>query len=127
MIEKMKTPSDLEDGMLTKMFRKVLFDTGIINNIRRYMNRYVRKGGKRTKSQITKLILENGMSWKSFTFLIYEVLGVVRMDITLKLYHQNGEVTEHTSRFDSPEYAKHKAEQEKLKKELNDKKVKGKE
>ena len=117
MLENMKKPSDFEDGMLTKLFRNIITSTGIINNIGSYMNAYVRKGGKKPKSQITKLILDEGMTWKSFIFLIFEVLRVVRIDITLNLHYENGEVSEHRMEFYSPKYirAKEKQKQKKLK------------
>jgi len=121
----MKKPSNLEDGMLTKLFRKILFDTGIVNNIGTYINSYVRSGGKKSKSQINKIILDEGMSWKSFIFLIFDVLRITKLDIKIKLHHESGEVTEHTMEFESPRHmlTLEKQKQKKLKEKNGPSKV----
>jgi len=60
-----------EDGILTKLFRMIIMETGFINSISYFINRY---SGKKSKTTISKLVLDGEMTWNSFTSLIIEVL-----------------------------------------------------
>jgi len=102
MKKKEGAPITDEGSMLANFFSKILFDTGKINSYRRYVNSYIRRGGKKTKSQINKLVIDDSISWKSFVFLIFEILHVSKLTITIKLEYPNEDATDHTMTFDAP-------------------------
>lgn len=93
--EKMNPVKNNEDGILTKLFRKVVFETGFINNLSYFINRYIKGGGKKNKATISKIILDGEMTWKSFIFLIFEVLKAKKMSVKITVTHVNDMVTEH--------------------------------
>ena len=119
MTKDMEDPSGLEDGMLTKLFRKIIFDTGLVNSLGYFLNRYNRKIGKKNKASIVKIINSKGMSWKSFVFLIFEVLQVRKMNIKITLTHLSGEVTEHDMDFIPPKQIDKESKNEPTKSKRN--------
>lgn len=92
------------DSVLSSLYRKILLDLGIdLVCFNRLTDQYISSSGlaryaKETTSvrgNIKKELLYDKMSWKVFlkglTFL-----KIVKFDISVKLYHQNKKVTEHT-------------------------------
>jgi hypothetical protein len=82
MLKEMNSIKSSEDGILTKLFRKILVETGFINSINYFINRY--KGNK-SRTTIGRLILDGEMTWNSFTFLAIEILKAkeLTMDIAM--------------------------------------------
>jgi len=60
-----------EDGILTRLFRKMIIETGFINSINYFINRY--KGNK-SRTTVSRLIINGEMTWNSFTFIILVIL-----------------------------------------------------
>ena len=94
--------SKTEAGALAKLWKKIIVETGMVNSLDHMINRYSRrsstmKAGKiKTKSHITKDINSSAMSWKTFTDLLLNFVGVLKFDISVKLYYRNGDTSLHT-------------------------------
>ena len=71
-----------EDGILTKLFRKIIIETGFINSINYFISRY---SGNKSKTTISKLVLDGEMTWNSFTFLIIDVLKAKYITLTVTI------------------------------------------
>ena len=83
MKNKFKPISNTEEGLLTRLFRSVIFETGFVHTLEDRIKDYIRKGGARKKASIEKEILEGRISWKSFIFLLYEILPLYDVSLTL--------------------------------------------
>ena len=94
--------SKTEAGALAKLWKKIIVETGMVNSLDHMINRYSRrsstiKAGKiKTKSHITKDINSSAMSWKTFTDLLLNFIGVLKFDISIKMYYRNGDTSVHT-------------------------------
>lgn len=99
---------DIQSGppgaILARMYRKILSDLGVTSD--RYealMSRYVakahlfpnRKERAAARASLSKELLKEFMTWKTIVKGIM-FLAVPKFDLTFKLYHANGKVTEHT-------------------------------
>lgn len=99
---------DIQSGppgaILARMYRKILADLGVTSD--RYealMARYVskaqlypnRKEKAAARASLSKELLKEFMTWKTIIKGIM-FLAVPKFDMTFKLYHSNGKVTEHT-------------------------------
>lgn len=84
MLKKMVDIKSTEDGILVRLFRKILIETGFINSITYFISRY--KGSK-SKSTISKLVLDGEITWKSFTFLLITILQArkIVIDFTINI------------------------------------------
>jgi len=82
MVKDMKAVQSSEDGILTKIFRKILMETGFINSIPYFINRYT---GKKNKASISRLVIDGEMTWNSFTFFLLEILKAKKVVIHLNL------------------------------------------
>jgi len=99
-----KTPvNNTPQGALAQLWRNVVKDTGIGNNIGYLITRYVKRNSsdsktikRRTRSTIEADISASELTWKKFTHILFEFLGVVRMDISIKLTYSSGNSTLHT-------------------------------
>ena len=91
-----------EAGALAKLWKKIIIETGMEHSLDNMINRYARKsstmkaGKLKTKSHITKDIHSKSMSWKTFVDLLLNFVGVLKFDITIKLYYRNGDTSLHT-------------------------------
>jgi len=94
--KKVKEPSTSADGVLTRLFRKIIIDRGLAKNLMFLIDKYKREGGERAKSSIVTTILNPEMTWKYFVFLIFEILKVKRMRIKIELEWPTGEISEHS-------------------------------
>jgi len=94
--------SKTEAGALAKLWKKIIVETGMVNSLDHMINRYSRKsstmkaGKIKTKSHITKDINSSAMSWKTFTDLLLNFIGVLKFDISIKMYYRNGDTSLHT-------------------------------
>jgi len=86
MLKEMSPIQSSEDGILTKLFRKILIETGFINSINYFINRYV---GTKNRTTISRLILAGEMTWNSFTFLLLRVLKAHYIILILKVTKNN--------------------------------------
>ncbi|RLF08138.1 MAG: hypothetical protein DRJ64_01620 [Thermoprotei archaeon] len=83
MLKEMSPIQSNEDGILSKLYRKVLIETGFINSVNYFINRY---DGKKNRTTISRLILSGEMTWNSFTFLTLTILQAkyIELEITIK-------------------------------------------
>jgi len=96
MEDKFKPVSKNEDGILTSLFRNMLVKSGLIPYLSFRINEYVRNGGSKNKASIFKIIFNGEMTWKSFMFLIFDILKVEKMTISIKLQLNKDKTVEHT-------------------------------
>ena len=82
MLKEMKNIKSNEDGILAKLFRKVIIETGFINSINYFINRY---NGKKSRATISRLILDGEMTWNSFTFLIITILKAKSIELLVSI------------------------------------------
>lgn len=92
------------DNVLSSLYRKILFDLNIdFTRFNHLTEQYIIRAGlarhaKETTSvrgNLKKELLHDRMSWKVFIKGL-NFLRVVRFDITIRLYHHNQKLTEHT-------------------------------
>lgn len=95
MKKKFKAISNTEDGLLSKLFREILNSTGKINTIIYDVNKYVKRGGSKVKSSVLKNVIDGEMTWKSFIFLLFDVLKFKKIVLKITLTHDSGIETEH--------------------------------
>ena len=107
MLKDLNPVQSSEDGMLTKLFRMVLLETGFINSISYFINRYK---GVKSKTTISKLVLDGEMTWNSFTSLLIDVLKAKHFNfiVTIKKDNKsyNSEVTIDSKDFTEKESGK---------------------
>lgn len=101
-IKVQKNVSKTESGVLAKLWGKILSETGMDNSLELLVNRYVNKsnsikvGKRKTKSSLIKNITATGMSWKTFLDLLFDFIGVLKVDVSVKLYYRTGDTSVHT-------------------------------
>ena len=98
-IKKMEEPATTEGGILTRFFRKIIAETGLINNLSLLINMYEKNRSikkKKSKTTIIKTILDPEMTWKSFIFLIFNILQARKMKITVEIELPNKKTTTHS-------------------------------
>jgi len=122
MKEKFESVSNTENGILTKLFRMIIFDTGLINKIPYNINRYIRNGGKKNKATISRLILSGEMSWRSFIFLLFDILRVKKCTFKVTLEYDVGPSSEHEISI-SPAFRESNKEKGKVDGEKSNKKI----
>jgi hypothetical protein len=98
-----------EGGVLAKLWQNILIDTGFFQNreylINSYAKRNIKTSVKSAKTQAVSSIKANAyatsMSWKTFISLIKNLLiGIVKVEISVKLYKKNGDFTVHHTVID---------------------------
>jgi len=111
---KFKALSFDEDGILADLFRKVIIDLGYVNNMKSLITAYKRRGGRKSSATVTRLVFDGELTWKSFVFLLFHIIHVKKAVITIKLEHESGIVSEHSTEVtydhDSSETKKKKDE-----------------
>jgi len=90
-------------GMLAKLWRLIIFDGNLHKLLKFYLDKYSNRGGKRSRSTILGYFTAGGMTWKTFMFLIFEILPVKRMSITIELTMVNDEKIVETTSITSDE------------------------
>lgn len=97
--------SNNEGGVIVRLWRKILYETNLINNIHNLILVYQMKNNKndqmkvrkrKTKSSLIKNIWAPEMTWKTFIYLLENFLNVRKIDISIKLTHDNGEESIHS-------------------------------
>ena len=58
---------------------------------------------RKTKSSLEKNIYADEMTWKTFIDLLFNFLNVVKIDISIKLTHANGQETIHSVKVNNSE------------------------
>ena len=91
------------DSVLASLFRTVLMDLGITAiRFEKLLDRYIIqaklpnnvKEASSQRGNLRKELLKTTMSWKVFIKGLM-FLNVIKFDITIRLYHPAGRVTEH--------------------------------
>jgi len=59
---------------LVEVFNNIVKELKLENKLNDLMTDYNKRGGKKNKATIGKIITADTMSWKSFVFLIFELL-----------------------------------------------------
>lgn len=97
-------------GILSKLFRKIMIETGLVNAVDSLVESYLRDSKEQSRttglapkkrSQIQTSIKEEDMTWKSFIDLVINLLRVKKMVITIELYHTETRVTTHKVEADA--------------------------
>jgi len=91
-------------GVLAKLWRSIVIENNLLNTLDYLVNRYVNNTARtaaknirrKTKSTLMADITAKEMTWKKFTNLVFNYLGAIRMDITVKLTFPNGNKSYHT-------------------------------
>jgi len=100
------TPVKSKDsgGILSKLFRKIMTETGLVNAVDSLVELYLKDSEAQSKrsgltpkkrSQIQTAIKEEDMTWKSFIDLVINLVRVKKIVITIDLYHTETRVTTH--------------------------------
>jgi hypothetical protein len=99
-----KTDSSVS-GILAKLWKLVIYEGNLHKLLRFYLDKYANRGGTRSKSTIHGYFNADGMTWKTFMFLIFEILPVKKMRITIELTMVNDSKSAHTVTVTSDEFA----------------------
>lgn len=96
-------PAATPQGVLARLWRKIIEENGLEHNLGYLVTRYVERTGessknirRKTRSSIEADITSNELSWKKFTHIIFCYLGAVRVDLTVKLTFATGKTSVHT-------------------------------
>ena len=96
MLNKLKDIKNNEDGLLSKLFRRVLMETGLIHSLTSNVDEYISNGGSKKKSSILKNVIDGEMTWKTFMFLLFEIMIFKKIKLKLEITHDSGIVTTHS-------------------------------
>jgi len=95
-------PSNTPQGVLAKLWRKVITENNLQNSLGYLVTRYVvansdesRTLRNKTRSTLESDISSKEMTWKKFVHLVFNYLGAIKMDIAIKLYFTNGTTSMH--------------------------------
>jgi len=98
-----KRPANTPHGALAKLWRIIIRDNNLEKNLGYLVSRYVEMNSpcaknlkRKTKSTIEADVTANELTWKKFTHLIFQYLGAVRLDVTIRVTYPNGKCTNHT-------------------------------
>jgi len=93
--------SKKEGGVLAGLWRKIIHDIGYDRHLDYLVSRYIAKTDKmsgrvqnvrrKTKSSLIKNISSSEMTFKTFLDLLFNYIGVRKVDISIKLSFYNGE------------------------------------
>ena len=87
-------------SLLSKLFRQMITETGLINKIGELRDRYVESSEltehakKKTPSQVNTMIGSEQMSWKTFIDLTVNLLRVKKITVVIKLDHGKNRITQ---------------------------------
>lgn len=98
--------SKKEGGVLAGLWRKIIKDIGYDRHLDYLVSRYVAKTDKmngrvqnvrrKTKSSLIKNITSSEMTFKTFLDLLFNYIGVKKIDISIKLTFNNGSESVHS-------------------------------
>jgi len=90
-------------GVLAKLWRTIVIDTGNLRNLSARINNYrSQRVGQlvnsktienRTDSQLRSEVNKVELTWNSFIFLVFKILNARRITITISITHANGNVS----------------------------------
>lgn len=91
-------------GVLAKLWRNTLRDNNLYPSIGYLVSRYTSRNSvtetknsiRKTKASLIANIRSGEMTWKTYTKLMFEFLGVRKIDITVKLTLANNSETIHS-------------------------------
>lgn len=72
-----------ENGILAYFWRQIIIDTKLIGMLKYLLDRYKKNGGKRSPTTIQSYFTAGGITWKTFMFLMFKILPVVKIKMTL--------------------------------------------
>ena len=108
MADKVKNKNTTADssagGILVRLWNLIIYDGNLHKLLRFYLDKYANRGGKRSKSTIHGYFTAEKMTWKTFLFLIFEILPVKKMRITIELTMVNNDIIPHTVSITSDEF-----------------------
>ena len=91
-----KPISTKEGGVLASLFRKIVIENNLINSLDYLIDRYVTETGSKSKnikrknrSSLIKYISANDMTWKTFLTLVFDFLGAIKLEFTIKVTFPN--------------------------------------
>jgi len=98
------TVKNTPNGVLAKLWREIITQTGLSNNLGYLITRYVERFSpsdsatmkKKTRAAIEADITATELTWKKFLTLIFDVLQATKLELSIKIYFPNGQSTTHT-------------------------------
>lgn len=106
-----KPPNKNESGILTVLWRKILTENNLMPAIGMFINRYIKQYDsslskvsnvkKKNRSTLITNITAPEMSFKCFIDLVFNFLRARRLDISIKITHENGKTSTHFVSVDS--------------------------
>lgn len=103
-----KPPDKSEGGTLAGLWKNILKDNNMLNKdtVKYLSDRYVKNTNilkskvknvnRKTRGSILNNITATDMTWKVFLDLVFNVLNVVKVTVSIKLTHANGDETVHS-------------------------------
>ena len=97
-----KPISTKEGGILAALFRKIVTENNLTPSLDYLIARYVDTSSssknikRKNRSSLIKYITSDDMSWKTFLSLVFDFLGVVKIQFTVKLTFRNKHESIHT-------------------------------
>jgi len=83
-----KESASNEHGMLARLWRKIIFENNLEKNLLYFIDRYSRRldvSKKKSKGVVVKVALDKQISFKSFLFLLFEVLRIKKVRLCVEL------------------------------------------
>lgn len=87
-----KETAQTESGILAKLWRNILRETGILPGITFFINQYLERNKttsatikKKNRSTLITDITATQMSWKTFTNLLFSLLNVKKIEFIVKI------------------------------------------
>lgn len=106
-----KPPNKNESGVLTVLWRKILVENNLMPAMGLFVDRYLKKydstgsrvsnAKKKNRSTLITNISAPEMSFKCFIDLLFNFLRCKRLDISIKITHENGKTSIHSVSVDS--------------------------
>jgi len=94
--DRLKDVTATEDGLLTALYRKVMFETGKLNEVQGDIKTYILSGGNKVKGSILSSIIEGEMTWKTLLFLLFEISRFKKITLSITVEDENNTVTTHS-------------------------------
>ena len=96
-----KEPSKTRNGALAALWKKIATSRGIAGTLDVLVERYASKSHsddvfKKTKNTMIRNMSSDKMTWNVFLDILFNALNVRKIDLTVKLYHNNGDESIHT-------------------------------
>ena len=109
-------------GHLASLWRKIIFENKFNRVLGIFVSNYLTKSKalesdndtikRKNRSILLGNIVSPGMTMKTFEDLVFNLLGCVKMDISVKLHFKDGKESTHTITVTHPENIKEENEDE---------------